>query len=636
MGCKHKGDQVGIIFHLCCGGREERLAIYACKSEQQPLEFCTETEPEGLQPVEIAGKPREVVEVADCRHCPFKELDGAQPKENNAVRMWRENRQRKKIERTKQAKKEKPPEVVVHLSTARVESDPDIVHPMVGDAYAKRLPAAPIIDKPAPVLNSSARAHAALRAKRRPPADAPGVVVMECDYHGYGDAILAAWVAEGTKGLNDRLLLRATGAKADLLRAMGQELTIAPQTSNISGMYLPGITGIGMPPAVVVRARQLGFSAEPKRPSFTYDSDCEAWAESRRDIHRSEVMLFPQCADSKRTWHVAHWMNLYRLLKREGLRVIVSGLPDGIFDKLPEWLPMTWTQAASAMKRTRLVINNDSGPAHLAGTLDVPTIVLHGLTSDAMYAHCPSVTSLSVSRQRFPCVGCWLGWGFTKERCGKTCDALQSIDARDVFGTAMEILNTERAVRLFRSMPLWNNDRRDLLKEHVYRRKYELVERLGLSSICEIGVRAGYSAFMFLQAGATLVYGIDSEVLTDGDGQGTSYEPGAIDHAKQLCGDKLILVKQDSQQLHQLPQWFDLVHIDGDHSQSGTEHDIELAATSTDLILIDDYWTWVGTGQAARNYAKREGWELIVLDDKQALLVRPNVAEGVRKITEWL
>lgn len=126
------------------------------------------------------------------------------------------------------------------------------------------------------------------------------------------------------------------------------------------------------------------------------------------------------------------------------------------------------------------------------------------------------------------------------------------------------------------------------LTEEYYRMKYAVANFVKPQSICEIGVRAGYSAAAFLQAGHTTRYvGIDYDQGTHGG------VVGYASHAKTMLAhyDVTNHVYQglDSQTLTELPDgMYDLLHIDGDHSYRGAYHDIKLGMKSAKWILIDD------------------------------------------------
>ena len=79
------------------------------------------------------------------------------------------------------------------------------------------------------------------------------------------------------------------------------------------------------------------------------------------------------------------------------------------------------------MARSRLIVGVDSGPVHLSGTMDLPSVALLGRTTDAVFAMYPSVTCVSAVRSEVPCAGCWSGWGYDKSICEVECKALKSI-----------------------------------------------------------------------------------------------------------------------------------------------------------------------------------------------------------------
>lgn len=115
--------------------------------------------------------------------------------------------------------------------------------------------------------------------------------------------------------------------------------------------------------------------------------------------------------------------------------------------------------------------------------------------------------------------------------------------------------------------------------------KYDVVAKVRPSSIVEIGVRAGYSAYAMLSAAPTARYlGIDSGTGSHGG------HPGALIHARRLLepfGAHIVL--QDSQAVDTLPVAADLLHVDGDHSYEGCMHDMGLALTSgVRWLLVDD------------------------------------------------
>jgi 2-polyprenyl-3-methyl-5-hydroxy-6-metoxy-1,4-benzoquinol methylase len=120
-----------------------------------------------------------------------------------------------------------------------------------------------------------------------------------------------------------------------------------------------------------------------------------------------------------------------------------------------------------------------------------------------------------------------------------------------------------------------------------YNLKYLLCKSIGPKSICEIGVRYGYSAVAFLSAVPQAKYtGIDN----DSDISGGS--KGAVNYAREImkgCNAEIILA--DSQKMDRLPGGFyDMVHVDGQQDGDGTFHDLELALWQSRFIWVDGFF----------------------------------------------
>lgn len=127
-----------------------------------------------------------------------------------------------------------------------------------------------------------------------------------------------------------------------------------------------------------------------------------------------------------------------------------------------------------------------------------------------------------------------------------------------------------------------------------YKVKYEICKSIMPFKIAEIGVRAGYSAWSFLQASPESVYiGIDANNGTHGGGKGGlggTYKKWA----KQLLSQyNCTFIETDTQKIETIPGLtdVDLFHVDGDHTFKGVQHDLDLAFATlnkTGYILVDD------------------------------------------------
>lgn len=125
-----------------------------------------------------------------------------------------------------------------------------------------------------------------------------------------------------------------------------------------------------------------------------------------------------------------------------------------------------------------------------------------------------------------------------------------------------------------------------------YKIKYDICKKINPKIIAEIGVRAGYSAYYFLQACPNAeYYGFDANNGTHG-GQGG--EDGRyLEHAKKILVEHNTSFNVvDTQKVNSLPvKNVDLFHVDGDHTYKGVQHDLDLAAqciSENGYILVDD------------------------------------------------
>ena len=139
--------------------------------------------------------------------------------------------------------------------------------------------------------------------------------------------------------------------------------------------------------------------------------------------------------------------------------------------------------------------------------------------------------------------------------------------------------------------PTATRERIDQYKNY-YKIKYDICKRLAPKTIAEIGVRAGYSAWTFLQATPDAQYfGFDANNGTHG-GQGG--QTGIFKKwAKRILADyQATLIDCDTQKTQSLDiKDIDLFHVDGDHTVKGVQHDLDLASqtlSEAGYILVDD------------------------------------------------
>lgn len=138
-----------------------------------------------------------------------------------------------------------------------------------------------------------------------------------------------------------------------------------------------------------------------------------------------------------------------------------------------------------------------------------------------------------------------------------------------------------------------------------------LAARPGTTSICEVGFNAGFSSWAFLSASpSTIVYSFDMFEY--------AYSAAAKSHIDEHFPGRHTLIEGDSHRTvaafaaANAGMHFDVIFIDGDHSEDGARADLaDLAALATPdtVVVMDDVmpWLWYGKGPTS-------AWQQAVAD----------------------
>jgi heptosyltransferase-3 len=191
----------------------------------------------------------------------------------------------------------------------------------------------------------------------------------------------------------------------------------------------------------------LGIAPSAAFPQITLTQDDHEFAQRYWRAHGLEggqavIALHPGSGSVQKNWPVSRYAELAALLQRDGARLlIVAGPADGMplaalraqlaGDQLGRE-PLTTeglilAQVASVLARCRCLVGNDSGIAHLAAALSVPTIAIFGPTDPAVWAPSgPAVTVLAPAVHCAPCPP-------EKRRLCATLDCLASISVHQVY-----------------------------------------------------------------------------------------------------------------------------------------------------------------------------------------------------------
>lgn len=460
--------------------------------------------------------------------------------------------------------------------------------------------------------------------------DTSSTILIDQGASGIGDAILGLLAVAG---------LRAQHPDASILYNCGE--SAIPFARLFEGPSVVGKQAVPHSAFPVAESRQVNFNYHQEREhGFT----TPRWERYRTNImadrcvipplkdpehvqtlgtqYKDRVLLFPRSHDMNREWPIPHWINLEATLKAAGYKTTVMIPGDdlsakrvaGLVGPIVAGLPAD--VLAGAMLNARMVVGNDSGPAHLAGILGVPAIVVGGLLPlEQIYGCYPTVHCLTIgghSREISPSAVYEL---ISKREPDRTDTVIEppmggieivnrlhtwagpkspDVIFPDAISTIAAKIREAARTCTYDHRPFLHPADADIAFKltEEFRAGYAAIKWavskvLQPKAICEIGVGGGLAALAMLDACPTAAYvGIDS----------CRYED---DLAVPLLGhveEQFIALKrharilrQDSKSLKKLPGEFDLVHVDGDHSFEYARHDLAMAfASGVPWILVDD------------------------------------------------
>jgi len=114
---------------------------------------------------------------------------------------------------------------------------------------------------------------------------------------------------------------------------------------------------------------------------------------------------------------------------------------------------------------------------------------------------------------------------------------------------------------------------------------WALAKTIKPKSFMEIGVRFGFSFLPMLAGTDTLEYALGWDLETYGNNEIARANIG--EYYKGNC--KWEILHMDSQKQTQLPQFFDIVSIDGCHDYDCKIHDLTIAMHNSKYAILDDY-----------------------------------------------
>ena len=275
--------------------------------------------------------------------------------------------------------------------------------------------------------------------------------VLDSSHAGAGDTVTAAWLAAGADLTDHTRIWLHPGRHERLARSLGARIASRPRPDGgrcvhlgLPGRVYPHQIGLGGGVRPITETWQdvMPFRVRAARPAVVLEDDARHWAMDYRDRRpdavqgRPMALLFPRCCYGPRNWPQAHWIRLAWVLREMGYdAVALDSRPDTLLDFPSRVYGQPWPRIMALMQLADCVVANESGPAHVAGTLEAPTFVILGPTRfEANMAYLGgSVHGIHVSPDRVACVGCH----FSRHRgfsgaCSHGCEALHALTVAEV------------------------------------------------------------------------------------------------------------------------------------------------------------------------------------------------------------
>lgn len=161
-----------------------------------------------------------------------------------------------------------------------------------------------------------------------------------------------------------------------------------------------------------------------------------------------------------------------------------------------------------------------------------------------------------------------------------------------------------------------------------YITKYRLAKALRPSSILEVGVRYGYSAYSFLSASPLATYvGVDSDDPEHNCMGAPTCEWASNNLKKHFPKAQISIFRTNTQEQIPLftPGEFDFVHIDAAHDYAGALKDFySFWPACSGAMLIDDYASTGSVRDAVTEFVKQTKSILLMTESLtgEALIVR--------------
>jgi Glycosyltransferase family 9 (heptosyltransferase) len=247
-------------------------------------------------------------------------------------------------------------------------------------------------------------------------------VIIDCQDNGLGDVVLACWLLQSAWALGSQIQINPRSwSQIPSLFGIGHDAVTQKtrphwtQTNSIGLLYEythgPGSSATRFE----LWAESLNFpKLKPIRPNYIEANSDGHWADEQwrridQKAGQPRIIIFPAAARSTRCWPTCYYIDLAEQLTRMGACVAVLGSKSSDIQgfNCSWWWGFSISKVAAFMKRSDLIIGNDSRPAHLGGTIGIRTVAICGPTDGRIvFGHDTNVLPVSLEPEAMKCTGC--------------------------------------------------------------------------------------------------------------------------------------------------------------------------------------------------------------------------------------
>jgi ADP-heptose:LPS heptosyltransferase len=163
------------------------------------------------------------------------------------------------------------------------------------------------------------------------------------------------------------------------------------------------------------------------------------------------ILIHPGASDPTRYWPIEKFARVADILAQQGYQIAVTGtsferaLVEGVISAMREGETalnlcgkLSLNGLTGLLARSALLISNDTGPAHLAGALGTPVVILYWVSNLITAGPITRLKNRPLVSFKIHCDVC--GQDYTKGRCEHDFSLIEPISTQEVLEQAFDLL----------------------------------------------------------------------------------------------------------------------------------------------------------------------------------------------------